>query len=310
MSWQARLLNPWLRLTEKTHLARARDPRALRRSFEIKARVFFHAPFGTRMAWRTLGTGRALEVTPRGPAGGLTILYFHGGGYVFGSPRTHAAMLATLARRAGAVAILPEYPLAPEAPFPAALDRALDAYHACLADGADPAHLVLGGDSAGGGLVLALLARLIADGAPLPAGVFAFSPLTDLRYSGDSFTANARADVVLPAARAADMVTMYLAGHSPDDPGASPLYADFTGAGPVWLAVGDTEILLDDSRRMADRLAAQAVPVTLTVEADLPHVWPIFHNILPEGRATLEALSVWIRDQANVRPAQVPRPGS
>lgn len=295
MSWQARLLNHWLRLTEKRHLARVLDPRALRRSFEIKARMFFLAPFGTRTTWQTLGVGRALAVTPTGAGAGPTILYFHGGGYVFGSPRTHSAMLATLARHAGATAILPEYPLAPEAPYPAALDRATEAYYACLAQGADPTQLILGGDSAGGGLVLALLARLVTEKAALPAGVFAFSPLADMRFGGESFATNAQTDVVLPAQRAAEMSAFYLAGHSPDDPGVSPLNADFHGAPPVWLIVGSTEILLDDSTRMAAHLKAQGVPVTLTIENDLPHVWPIFHNVLPEARATLTTLARWIR---------------
>lgn len=298
MSFQARLLNQWLRLTEKTQLARARDPVALRRSFETKARLFFHAPFGTQRAWETLGAGRALKITPPGATGDRVIMYFHGGGYVFGSPRTHSAMLATLAKRSGSIAILPEYPLAPEAPYPAALDRAVDAYYACLAQGTDPTKLVLGGDSAGGGLVLALLARLVAEKAPLPAGVFAFSPLADLRFSSDSFTANAQSDVVLPAQRAADMAEFYLAGHSPDDPGATPLNAEFHGAPPVWITVGDTEILRDDSLRMTAHLKSQAVPVTLSVESDLPHVWPMFHNILPEGRATLNMLAKWITAQA------------
>lgn len=302
MSWQARLLNNWLRHSEKRHLARVLDPHALRRSFEIKARVFFLTPFRTRTTWQTLGAGRALAVTRPGAGTDRTILYFHGGGYVFGSPRTHSAMLATLARHAGATAILPEYPLAPEAPYPAALDRATDAYYACLAQGTDPTQLVLGGDSAGGGLVLALLARLMADRGPLPAGVFAFSPLADMRFSGESFATNAQADVVLPAQRAAEMSAFYLASHSPDDPGVTPLNADFHGAPPVWLTVGNTEILLDDSTRMAAHLKAQGVQVALAIENDLPHVWPIFHNVLPEARTTLTTLAQWIiartQDQA------------
>lgn len=303
MSFQAQLLNQWLRLTEKPQLARASDPAAFRRRFETKASVFFHAPRGTRRAWESLGSGRALNVTPTRATKQPVILYFHGGGYVFGSPRTHSAMLATLAKYTGTSALLPEYPLAPEEPYPAAINRAANAYHACLDRGIDPADLIMGGDSAGGGLALALLARLIAEKAPLPAGVFAFSPLVDLRFSGDSFKANAQSDVVLPAQRAADMAEFYLAGHSPDDPDVSPLYGDFRGAPPVWLTVGDTEILYDDSVRMAAHLTSQNVPVTLCVEHDLPHVWPIFHNVLPEARATLRELAKWIdarvQDQAS-----------
>ena len=301
LSWQLRLLNPYLRLTEKTHLSRAAAPEKLRRSFELKSRLFFRAPFGTRAAWRALGAGRSLRIAPRRGAQDRRVLYFHGGGYVFGSPRTHSAMLGALVRHAGAEAILPEYPLAPEAPFPAAFNHAHAAYHACLAEGISPSNLVIGGDSAGGGLALALLAQLIAQGAPLPAGAFAFSPLTDLRYAGDSVSSNARADVVLPTSRLSDMTEYYLSGHSADDPRASPLNADFTGAPPIWLTVGDTEILLDDSRRIDARLKDQGVPVTLKIERDLPHVWPLFHNVLPEATATLKTLAFWIRAQTDIQ---------
>ena len=288
------LLNNYLRLTEKPHMRRAATPDALRRAFETKARLFFHAPWSMRTYWGNLAGQDALWALPRRSQPDLTILYFHGGGYVFGSPRTHIAMVSTLARRAGAKAVLPRYPLAPEHPFPAALDHALSAYHACKALGGP---VVVGGDSAGGGLTLALLARLLGDGAALPDAVFAFSPLTDLTFSGASFRDNADADVVLPAERADEMAGMYLGGADPHDPSASPLFADFTGAPPIWITAGDTEILLDDSRRIVARMQAQQADVIYVEERDLPHVWPIFHNTLPEARATLDALAGWIKAQ-------------
>jgi acetyl esterase/lipase len=223
------------------------------------------------------------------------VLYFHGGGYVFGSPRTHAAMLARLARHGGLRAVLPEYRLAPEAPFPAAVEDARTAWAALLARGTAPGRVVIGGDSAGGGLALALLGDLLERGAPLPAGVFAFSPLTDLGFSGASFAANAAAEVLLPAARAAEMAALYLQGADPLDPMASPLFADFTGAPPVLLMAGDTEILLDDTRRMADRMRRQGVAVCEQIARDLPHVWPLFWRYLPEGDAALRTVAAWIR---------------
>ena len=298
MSWLRPVLNHYLRLTEKPHIRRAAGPEVLRRSFLTKSRVFFHPPFGTRMATRPLGPGEALHITPPRTARDTVLLYFHGGGYVFGAPETHSAMLAYLARRVGGPAFLPRYPLAPEHPYPAALDFAEAAYHALLTEHAAK-RIVIGGDSAGGGLALAVLARLSQSDTPLPAGVFAFSPLTDLTFSGASFRGNAERDVELPAERAHEMAEMYLNSADADDPGASPLFADFTGAPPVWITVGDTEILLDDSRRMAGRLRAQGVDVTYVEERDLPHVWPIFHNTLPEARATLAALAQWISAQAN-----------
>ncbi|WP_299727398.1 alpha/beta hydrolase [uncultured Tateyamaria sp.] len=302
MSLRARILNGWLRWTEKTFLARASDPAALRRSLEFKARLFFHAPVGMAQVWRDLAGAPALRIAPNAGAGPCHILYLHGGGHVFGSPRTHAAMLATLAKRVGATAVLPRYPLSPEAVFPQSLDHSVAAYLALLDEGVAPGDVVIGGDSAGGNLALAVLADVLERGLPKPAGVFCLSPLTDLTASGDSFVTNADADVVLPASRMSEMKEMYLRGHPADDPRASPLFAAYAGAPPVWLAVGDTEILLDDTRRLAERLTAHGVAVDLSVERDLPHVWPLFHNLIPEAKATLDQLAAWIAAQtaANV----------
>jgi len=296
MSWQRLVLNRWLRLVERRALARAREPARLRASFERKAKLLFHPPRGTDMRDIRMNNVAALRLRPPGPIH-RTLLYFHGGAYIFGSPNTHSAMLAHIARAAQAEAILPHYPLAPEAPFPAAPQTARRAYDALNLG--NP--VILGGDSAGGGLALSLLAQLIQDGAALPSAAFALSPLTDLTFSGVSFAANADQEVVLEPAQAARATGMYLPpGQAPDDPRASPLFADFTGAPPIWLCAGDTEVLLDDTRRMAARLSAQDVPVTQIIARDLPHVWPIFHNVLPEARATIADLGAWIKDQTPV----------
>lgn len=231
----------------------------------------------------------ALHITPP-QAGRATLLYFHGGGYVFGSPDTHSAMLAVLARTTGLRAVLPRYRLAPENPFPAAIEDALAVYRALAAHGP----VIVGGDSAGGGLGLALLGEILRQEMPKPMGVFAFSPLTDVAFHGESVAKNAQEDVVLPADRVQEMAAMVLKGQSPDDPRISPLFADFTGAPPVWLTVGDTEILLNDTTRIADRMQQQGVPVTRSIAHDLPHVWPLFHNYLPEARTTLREVCAWI----------------
>ena len=138
------------------------------------------------------------------------------------------------------------------------------------------------------------LPRLLAKGHPLPAGLFAFSPLTDLTSSGVSHTENARSEVVLPPSRMQMMAGEYLGGGDPRDPRASPLFADFTGAPPIWLAVGSTEILRDDTLRLGPVLERQGVAHQITLEQELPHVWPLFHNLLPEARATLRELGRWI----------------
>ncbi len=293
MSLRARLLCGWLRQTEKRIIARAEQPEQLRQHMERSARLFFHAPRGTTFEDITLGGSNvaATRVTPVDARDGPLVLYFHGGGYIFGSPRTHRAMVAHLAAHTRLCAVLPRYRLAPEYPFPAALEDALAAYRAVMDQ---PRGVILGGDSAGGGLALVLLAQIGALGLPQPLGTFCFSPLTDMTFSGPSFTSNAKADPLLPAHRAWDMAQMYLRGSDPDDPRASPLNADFAGAGPVWLTAGVTEILLDDTRSMSARLLAQGIDVTCIIEPGLPHVWPLMHGLLPEARQTLDKLAGWI----------------
>ena len=307
MSFRLRLLNRALKLFEKPHLARA-EPFRLRRSFERKARLFFRPPRGSRFREDLLAdAGRAIPAlwalgrdVQGDPAKGM-ILYFHGGGFVFGSPRTHRAMLARLSGLAGLPACLPRYRLAPEHPFPAAFEDAVAAYRSILDRGVPANRIFLGGDSAGGGLAFSLLAAIRANGLPMPAAVFAFSPMLDFTFSGASFRENAARDVVLPASRAREMRALYLRDASPEDPRASPLFTDFPGACPAWLAVGDTEILLDDSRRMAQKLRAGGVDTALTIAHDHPHVWPMFHDFLPEAGATLGELAQWIRQRAGKR---------
>lgn len=303
MSLRARILNQWLRLTEKPFLARATSQSALRASFEVKAALFFRAPFGVPRQWSGLAGRPALRVGA-GTESAPVILYFHGGGFVFGSPRTVGKMLAHLVKKAGGTAVLPQYPLAPEHPFPAACDHAYAAYLALMDEGVDPARIIIGGDSAGGNLALSLLARILLEDVPHPAGVFALSPVTDLTYSGVSIGENAQSEVILPASRLEEMTEAYVGAHKRDDPRISPLFADFTGAPPVWLAVGDTEILRDDTLRMAECLRAQGVSVDVTVEHDLPHVWPMFHTLIPEAHATLDAVAAWINQTATNAPTR------
>ncbi|MEQ9259200.1 MAG: alpha/beta hydrolase [Roseovarius sp.] len=293
MSRRAQLLNFWLRWTEKPHLARIESPLRLRRSFELKSRLFFRRARGTRWRADEVGGVPVLRIEPWPPAapGAPCLLYLHGGGYMFGSPRTHLAMVSQIVARTGFSACLPRYRLAPEHPFPAAVEDALAVLGAL---GHAPSGVILGGDSAGGGLALSVLAEALARGGPVPRACFALSPLTDLTFSGESVRGNARADVMLPAARAEEMAALYLADTPRDDPRASPLFARFEGAPPVWLAVGDTEILLDDTRRMEARLRAAGVAVEEVIARDLPHVWPFFHGYIPEAGQTLDALAGWL----------------
>lgn len=290
MSLICRLLNPYLRVTERRRLARATAPEVLRRAFETNARLLFWPPRGATFAEEDVAGRPATWVDRQRP--GPLLLYLHGGGYVFGSPRTHRAMLAHLARRTDCPALLPDYRKAPEQAFPAAFEDALAAYLAVMDH---PGGVILGGDSAGGGLALALLAEIRAQGLKAPLALFAFSPLTDMTYSGESIRSNAATDVILPAERCGEIAQMYLQGSDAGNCRASPLYAEFAGMPPVWLTAADREILLDDTRRMAVKLRDQGVEVTEVIQHDLPHVWPILHNLLPEGRATLDEVATWIR---------------
>lgn len=296
MSVMRRILNRWLRLVEKRRL-RVASPKMIRRALEVQSRLFFYAPRGTKSRWVDHNRIPCLEIAPRSVQPGRVLLYFHGGGFVFGSPDTHSAMVAQLAMRVGARAVMPKYRLAPEAACPAALQDVRAAWDGLIAAGVAPADIVVGGDSAGGALAFGLIAALCAEGAAKPGAVFGFSPLTDMTFSGPSFIENADSDVLLPADRAVALAEMFLQGHPGDDPDVSPLFARFDGSPSAWITVGDTEILLDDARRLAAQMRSEGVQVQLVQEHDLPHVWPLFHNILPEARQTLNALAAWIRQQ-------------
>ncbi|MDF3414561.1 alpha/beta hydrolase [Sulfitobacter sp. M57] len=280
-------------------MARAQDPAQLRRRIEMHARWFFRIPRGTRTQWQALGDGQhrvdTLDVVPRNLSSDKVVLYLHGGGFVFGSPKVYAALAGQLAQRLGARVVLPRYRLAPEHIFPAASDDVRAAWDGLLRSGIAPDRIVIGGDSAGGALTLSLLHRLGQEQGLMPAAAFCFSPLTDLTFSGESFRKNAKVEAVLPAERAHSMAEMYLQNGNPKDPQVSPIFGHFNGAAPVWITVGDTEILYDDARRMVQVLIESGVDVTFVEQQDLPHVWPLFHDILPEARQTLNNLADWIR---------------
>ncbi|MCB1388934.1 MAG: alpha/beta hydrolase fold domain-containing protein [Rhodobacteraceae bacterium] len=256
------------------------------------ARRLFRTPPGTLALEATVGGVPGRWVSNR-PTGAGTLLYLHGGAYLLGSSRTHTGLAAALALRTGARVFLPDYRLAPEHPFPAAFDDALAAYDGLVAQGNAPAEIVLGGDSAGGGLALALLGHLCRERRP-PAGLFAFSPWTDLTFSGASLVTNASSDQVLPAHRLTETRAMILGGARPadaDDPRLSPLHAGFPGAPPVLIHAAATEILRDDAQRMRGRLPEAEIRIA----GDLPHVWPMLDGWLPEAAETLDHTARFIR---------------
>lgn len=238
----------------------------------------------------------ALWCCPRDSAEHASILYLHGGGYLFGSPRSYRAFASHLAKRAVMPVLLPDYRLAPENPFPAAVDDALASYRWLLRqhDG-DASRIVVAGDSAGGGLSLSLMHALIAEGVALPAAVMALSPYTDLAATGESLEENSRRCAMFTADGIRRAARLYLAGAEAELPLASPLYGDFDGFPPLWIALSDTEVLRDDGLRVADKADRAGVTVQLQVWRDQPHVWPIFHPMIPEAGRSINDLAAFAR---------------
>ena len=182
-----------------------------------------------------------------------------------------------------------QYRLAPEHPFPAALDDAVNAYRWLMAEGADPRRTAVMGDSSGGGLTFATLLRLRDEGVPLPAAAVALSPWTDLALTGPSLQRNSKADAMIRSDEAPRLADCYLAGADPRTPYASPLYGDPTGLPPTLIQVGSDEVLLDDSVRLAERMRAAGCEVELEVWPRMPHVWQVWARVMPEARAGARA---------------------
>ncbi len=307
MSLRLTFLNLFLKIAVKPRLRRLTDPAKARLDLERAARwIFPSVPMTLTLPIKLRGTSSknitalsiqnhptSIATKPDQPR--QIILYIHGGGYLAGSPRTHEKMLARLSRLTNLEVIAPWYRLAPEHPFPAAFNDICAAFDALLHKGYQAKNIIIGGDSAGGGLAFALMAKLCAEGTP-PRGVFAFSPLTDMRFQGASFVDNAKNDPILPTQKRGLVAKMYLAGHSPDDPRVSPLLADYpTPPPPVFLQFAKTEILRDDSLRMADKLRAISGQVQVDPWENPPHVWVLFDGLLPEARTGLNRAAKFIK---------------
>jgi epsilon-lactone hydrolase len=222
------------------------------------------------------------------------ILYLHGGGYVLGSINTHRAMISRIARASNARALAIDYRLAPEHPFPGAVEDSTAAYRWLLAQGCKPGRIVIAGDSAGGGLTLAALLAIRDAGLPMPAGAVPISPWTDLEGTGESVRTRAARDVMVTQDNLASSAKQYYGKHDPKNPLISPVHADFRGLPPMLIHVGDAEILLDDATRVAARAKAAGVHVELEVWDEMPHVWHVFAKILPEGQQAIDKIGRFV----------------
>lgn len=272
------------------------------------ATAMFQLPAGVTVTETELGGVKGLRLTPARPEKGAVLLYFHGGGYVLGSPQTHRSLVGHLARLSGIEAASMDYRLAPESPFPAAVDDGLACYQALLDGGVAPGRIIIGGDSAGGGLTLATALRARETGLPMPAGLVVLSPWTDLTQGGWSYDTQAQKDPMIRRDRLELMARLYLDGAAPADPLASPRFADPEDLPPMLIQVGSDEVLLADATELAGRAGAARVEVTLEIWPDMFHVFQAFHDMLDEAKTANARIGQWIRRRLGLAPITQPHP--
>lgn len=293
---------PGQQLETITQLLRARRQEAPPDlSFEESRAIFekmtaaFPAPEGTSSSPVDAGGIKGEWIAAPGAGDERTSYWLHGGGYCIGSINTHRGLLARISAASGARALAVDYRLAPEDPFPAAVEDAVAAYRWLLSTGVDPAQVIIGGDSAGGGLTVATLVALRDTGEPLPAAAVCISPWTDLALTGESLITKAEADPMIEIDGITRVRDAYVGAADPRAPLVSPLYADLSGLPPMLVHVGESEVLLSDSTRLAERAEAAGVNVTLEVWPEMIHVWHFFAAMLPEAQQAIDRIGDFVR---------------
>jgi len=277
----------------------------------VGARMTLLTDLARLRAFMSVGSSR--PILPRGtqwqrvPANGVpaewicapgvlsdrVLLYLHGGGWVLGLYNNHRWLAAQLSRVCNARVLCVDYRLAPKAPYPAALDDCLAAYRWLLQSGIEPRHIAIGGDSAGGNLTLTTMLALRDAGEPLPAAGVCISPATDLACMGETF--RTKDDAMLSPDLALMMVRSYIGQNDPLAPLISPLYADLRSLPPILIHAGESEILLSDATRLAERACVAGVDVTLKVWPAMWHVWHMFAPFLPEARQAVDDIGTFVR---------------
>jgi len=286
----------------RAHLAKLPPSDSLttaeRRAQYERAEKVFPTPSDVKVERVNAPVAPAEWLRPPSAEPGRVVLYLHGGGYVIGSPRSHRHLAAAIACAAGASALLLDYRLAPEHPFPAAVEDATAAYRWLLDQAIAPERIVIAGDSAGGGLTVATLLALREARVPLPAGGVCISPWVDLTCSGASYATKAAADPIVRRAGVEEMARAYLGATPPRTPLASPLFADLRGLPPLLIHVGSDEVLLDDAVQLAERAKAAGVDATLEIYDRMIHVWHWFLPMLDEAQTAVEAIGRFVRSRA------------
>lgn len=240
----------------------------------------------------------ALLLAPENASDDRVVLYLHGGGYALNSSNTHKDLAWRLGAACQARVLVPDYRLAPEHPFPAAVEDALTTYRWLLAQGILPENVVLVGDSAGGGLVMAAAVSLRDAGDPLPAALVCISPWSDLTLSGQSIDTHEEQDPILSRERLQWFVDLYLPdGQDPRQPLASPLFADLSGLPPTLIQVGTAEVLLDDAKMLAAAAEQAGVAVTLKIWDEMFHVWHSMAAVVPESQQAVDEIGAFVSGQ-------------
>lgn len=298
MSIQAELIRLGLRWLMRPGPRGGDTIARMRRQTERLTAMAPRAARGTVTTARMLGGVPAQIVTRPASRPDRHVLFLHGGGYIAGSAPLYRHLTWRLADATEANIAFVEYRLAPEHPYPAALDDAVAAWHELVAEAADPGRIVIMGDSAGGGLALALGLRLRDTGSPPPGAIVALSPWTDLAMTGESLRHNPHGgDAGQRIENIRVIAAAYLAGADPLTPYASPLYADPAGLPPTLIQVGGDEALLDNSVRMADRMGTAGCDITLEVWSRMPHVWHAFATIMPEARQAIARIGEFVGEK-------------
>ena len=251
-----------------------------------------------------LGGVPVAEITVDGIEPRHTVLYFHGGVYVLGDAAQAAGLASQIGRRTRAMVISVDYRLAPEHPYPAAVDDALAAYQALLDNGTAPQDIAFAGESAGAGLAIATLVNARDHGLPLPAAALAMSPYADLTLAGTTMDTKRDADPLLSRENLQARIPDYTAGHDPALGLISPIFADLSGLPPLIIQAGTHEVLLDDAIRLAAQAATADVQVTLDITPGVPHVFQAYYPILDEAATALDRagqlLSAYLASAAHI----------
>ncbi|MCU0647651.1 MAG: alpha/beta hydrolase [Gemmatimonadaceae bacterium] len=305
-SWQSHVIELVVRSRVKRRILSTEDVRAIRARLGPPPLLRHALSVGLRVEPVMVGTVRAEWVGEAATPDAPVLLFLHGGGYLAGSADTHRPLAAALARRLGARALVPDYRLAPECPFPGAVEDSLAAYRYLLELGIPAERIVIAGDSAGGGLTVAGTLAARDAGLPMPRALACFSPWVDLAHAGASLDENEERCSMLRRAAVEKAATAYLAGASPHHPLASPVYAELDGLPPLLVHSSADELLRDDGVRLAARARAARVPVEFALYARVPHAWQHFERVLPEARASLDAAARFLARVTPRGPADVP----